>query len=412
MAKSVFKLSIVGAGEDVPRLITASGRSCGGEFGLVLRPQQDRGVLVLDLGKQGVLRWAAKGVGVPQIPSESISLAEGVAALTDARADLEPEGPVTLRGEWSGTVHCDADGAPIVTLARKIASYGTLTLQSLPGKAGIGHWLVQVDRAERWYGQKAQQTEQAATLRKAFDRGYSMMRTKVAEACTTRDTTRRAARDQAYAAEHPIRTSRGAKDTLTPMVERQQKRAEDVPVAYYLTGILGHEAWTLPLSKNKAEKHLARLQAAGRHVQLLTVKGGGTQEATLKLVASQLRAVTSVKLAESVGALEKAITPPASEPASAGRTSRTQGAKPSPSPARDGSATTNKPSRGSRRDGSAGTSRGGRTGDAKPSPRTSRDASPPAAPRPPRGAKAGDAQDAVLLDLFNQAMKAAAGAAA
>ena len=42
--------------EDVPRLITGGGKACGGEWGLVLRPTEGRGVLVL-AGAANVAMW-------------------------------------------------------------------------------------------------------------------------------------------------------------------------------------------------------------------------------------------------------------------------------------------------------------------------------------------------------------------
>ena len=42
-----FRLSLVNAAEDVPRLVRAYGRACMGEFALVLRPREQRGLLVL-----------------------------------------------------------------------------------------------------------------------------------------------------------------------------------------------------------------------------------------------------------------------------------------------------------------------------------------------------------------------------
>ena len=41
-----FRLSFVNAAEDVPRLIRAYGKACDGEWALVLRPPEHRGVLV------------------------------------------------------------------------------------------------------------------------------------------------------------------------------------------------------------------------------------------------------------------------------------------------------------------------------------------------------------------------------
>ncbi len=52
-----FRLNMVNAAEDVPRLVRAYGRACMGEFALVLRPREQRGVLVLMTKKDGARVW-------------------------------------------------------------------------------------------------------------------------------------------------------------------------------------------------------------------------------------------------------------------------------------------------------------------------------------------------------------------
>ena len=63
-----FRLALVNAAEDVPRVIRAYGRACGGEFALVLRPTESRGVLV-HLGKDGAHAWrSADGRDAASLP--------------------------------------------------------------------------------------------------------------------------------------------------------------------------------------------------------------------------------------------------------------------------------------------------------------------------------------------------------
>ncbi len=52
-----FRLSLVNAAEDVPRLIRAYGRACDGEFALVMRPRERRSVLVLMTKRDGARVW-------------------------------------------------------------------------------------------------------------------------------------------------------------------------------------------------------------------------------------------------------------------------------------------------------------------------------------------------------------------
>ena len=67
--RTKFRLNILGSDEDVPRLLLAYGRGCGGEVALVLRPREAKGVLVHQL--KGVpakvwasdLGWLPEGVG-------------------------------------------------------------------------------------------------------------------------------------------------------------------------------------------------------------------------------------------------------------------------------------------------------------------------------------------------------------
>ena len=52
-----FRLNIVGADEDVPRLLLAYGRGCGGEVALVVRPRDNIALLVHQVKKQPAKVW-------------------------------------------------------------------------------------------------------------------------------------------------------------------------------------------------------------------------------------------------------------------------------------------------------------------------------------------------------------------
>ncbi len=64
-----FRLSLVNAAEDVPRLVRAYGRARDGEFALVLRPLEERGALVLVKKKEGPWSWrSVDRRDAPRIP--------------------------------------------------------------------------------------------------------------------------------------------------------------------------------------------------------------------------------------------------------------------------------------------------------------------------------------------------------
>ncbi len=208
----MFRLVFVNAAEDVPRLVRAYGRACDGEFALVLRPTEERGVLVLVRKKDGASFWRAPSSPVetsdaPGLPTSPITAAEAVALARTEQKAVPKAGPITLRGQWTGTVACDG-GAPRVELVRKLAAYGVLRIVSDPG---VG-WTWRVERTEKWFSRPGADTGTAHTLIKAIEGGLARAMGLLGEACSVRDSRRRAALDTAYAAEHPIKPAREGKD--------------------------------------------------------------------------------------------------------------------------------------------------------------------------------------------------------
>ena len=197
-----FRLSIVGADEDIPRLVRAYGRACQGEFGLVLRPPEQRGVLVLVTKKDGAFTWESDDEhDSPPKPSTEASAATAVALVKDAQKTPPKVGPVTLRGRWTGYLYCEG-GQPRVELKRRLATYGTLWVFS----NGANGWAWTFERDSKWFGRSGETYGKSLpTLLDALHIAVLGAMTLVKDACSFRDTHRRAAHDDDYATKHPIR---------------------------------------------------------------------------------------------------------------------------------------------------------------------------------------------------------------
>ncbi len=178
-----FRLKFENATEDVPRIIRAYGKACAGEFALVLRPAEKRGLLVLTTREQTRV-WASEGVDAPSAPTKVVSAKEGLTLVKKAQVPGK-ETPVTLRGQWSGWLVCDG-GVPRVELQRKLASYGWLRVTS-----GDGKWIWKVERLEKWFSKPGKDEGAAKTLVEAVQAGLGRMMGLLGEVCAVKDSTRR-----------------------------------------------------------------------------------------------------------------------------------------------------------------------------------------------------------------------------
>ncbi len=285
-----FRLSIVGADEDTPRLVRAYGRACDGEFGLVLRPPEGRGVLVLVTKKDGAFLWRSgdsaasglerataevlrddpvrlrvldgeyadirfapyedvpktykhgdhvdivfnpddqfahlaerarggRGVDSPQVPAVAAPPAEAVAAVKDAQKSPPKVGPVTLRGRWTGYLYCEG-GQPRVELKRKLATYGTLWVYS----NGADGWAWTFERAAKWFGSPGETGGKGLpTLQDALHIAVLGAMKLVQDACSFRDTRRRAAHDDEWAAKYPIKKREPKRNPVDRLKEPKPK---------------------------------------------------------------------------------------------------------------------------------------------------------------------------------------------
>lgn len=226
-----FPLSIVGAGEQVPRLITGIGSACGGQFGLVLRPTEHTGTLV-HLRKDGVTAWSSTKGDSPRRPEQATTAEEAVARIKALKASPPAASPVMLKGAWKGVLVCD-DQAPRIELERKVASYGSLHLTS-----SAEGWTWKVVREGRWFAGPAEDsaTKSVANLADAIGQGTTAMLRVAGQACATRDTHRRGALDSkakpvVAPKERPDRTDKLGTKKAGAGKRGKGKKADTTPAA-------------------------------------------------------------------------------------------------------------------------------------------------------------------------------------
>jgi hypothetical protein len=224
-----FHLSFIGPGETLPRMVTAYGRACEGEFALVIRPTEQRALLVLvGKKKRGETQTAAlwqtdASSDCPRRPETPTSPAEAVAAIKAIKSKPPRAGDVTLKGRWTGTLVCDG-GEPVVTLRRKVATYGWLSITST-----TSGWVPSFERLEKWFSEPSVETgEPQDLLSEAITTGVQIALRQVCGACSTRDTTRRQALDSGYADQRPMRVPQDGRD-LTERLKVSKARTGATP---------------------------------------------------------------------------------------------------------------------------------------------------------------------------------------
>ena len=213
-----YKLDVLNAAEDIPRVIRGHVKVKQVECGVVLRPHDGQGILVHSEGGQA-WHWTGLDSDVPRRPQSEIQIPEARAILAGAQGTLPSQGPITLRGQWSAKISCD-QGQPRVSLQRKVASYGMLYIHS---DAVKGLWRWKVARAEKWFSRTGQSDGEASSLLVAIQQGLASAMGLLGEACSVRDSRRRAALDSEYAEAHPIKPAREGKDPTTKFNPKEPK---------------------------------------------------------------------------------------------------------------------------------------------------------------------------------------------
>lgn len=251
-----FRLNIVGAEEDVPRVLLAYGLGCGGELALVVRPRDNTALLVHQIKKQPAKVWRTDlGLAPSHAPELDAAPADAVAELRRMKSNPPPVGPATLKGTWKGTLFC-TNGVPSVRLERRVASYGTLHLASTPD----GRWTATFERAQKWFSQAKQESLTRSALTEAITAGMGLVVGLVSEACSYRDTHRRNAVDSEFAAQYPPRPAPEVRDPTERYKGKSSFRAVEQPDGWVVVNDVGAVVAKFGArEKGKAEKHASAL---------------------------------------------------------------------------------------------------------------------------------------------------------
>lgn len=251
-----FRLNVIGADEDVPRVLLAYGRGCGGEVAFAMRPRDNTALLVHQVKKAPARVWRTDlGLAPSHAPELDTDPAAAVAELRRMKASPPPAGPATLKGKWAGHLFCD-DGTPRVVLERRVASYGTLKLAS---KAD-GRWTATFDRAGKWFSQAKQESVERSGLAEAITAGMGLVVGLVSEACSFRDTRRRNAVDPEFAAQHPYTPPKEGKDPTGRYQPKASFRAVQTEAGWLVVNDVGTTVATFGVrEKGRATKHASAL---------------------------------------------------------------------------------------------------------------------------------------------------------
>ena len=205
---------------DRPRLVVAEGPQAGVGF----FPYEDlpaslaEGAVVLaEFSPQDQFAHVVATVAgdAPLLPFALIDPKEAVALVRSFQKEVPDPGPTTLRGRWAGHLHCD-DEKPVLRMTRRLAAYGTLEVRSALGQG----WSWAFHRDAKWFATEGTDAgEGYAFLEEAIEAGILGAMRLVKEACSFRDTRRRAAVDAPYAEQHPITPPREGKDPIERLKE-------------------------------------------------------------------------------------------------------------------------------------------------------------------------------------------------
>lgn len=215
-----LKLQITGTQLDVPTLLQAKGRGCGGQVVFVLRPDDGHAVLLHTMGKDTTV-WSCTSGRAPQAPTSPVDRAVAAAMVRRVKAVVatKKQARPAWRGDWKGMLVCDG-GVPAIVLERKVGTYVAVKVVGGGGKPG---WTAEVVRTERWFSPKDAKVVEAATLAKVIPMALDQAEVLTSSACVTRDTRRRAELDPVYAAAHPPRApKRAPKDAVEGWLQGQK----------------------------------------------------------------------------------------------------------------------------------------------------------------------------------------------
>ena len=227
----------------------------------------------------------------PQPPTEPMAPKAAIHLVRLAQRCIPRDGPITLRGRWSGALLW-GEGPPQLELKRGLAAYGTLWVRS-HGPAG---WSWAFERSERWFSEPTENGGSGlSTLAEAMQAGVLGAMRLVREACSHRDTHRRAAFDPDYAKKHPVFAPPPGPDPLSPLKPpTARRRGRALPPKAMSEG----PTPLTPEGPEEAQQRAKRLQQQARDLEAPTT--GWSQESDPVEFAAWFAAQGHPQLAEAI----------------------------------------------------------------------------------------------------------------
>ena len=207
--------SIEGATNTVPRLVKTYGKEGAIEAAAAVNGKHSFGVVV-----DGDVKTFPRGT--------ASTVEEALAKHGEIIAD--PAGPPSpYKGSWRVAFGL-IDGRPLVELRRKMTAYASV-LVTWDGKI----WSWEVTREERWFAKgRASDKGAADSMERAIHTAVASLDKHVRDACVVQHLEKRTRHDEAWAATHPERAERAAKNLPAfgqPKKQRAAKRADALPTS-------------------------------------------------------------------------------------------------------------------------------------------------------------------------------------
>ena len=197
-----FRLNIVGADEDVPRVMLAYGHGCGGEVAFVMRPRDNTALLVHQVKKQPAKVWRTDlGLAPSHAPELDAAPADAVAEIRKMKVE-----PAARRAR-----HLARDVEGHAVLHRRDALDRAWSAASRPTAPCTSHRRRTVAGPPRSSARRSgsrrrsRRPSPAPGSTEAITAGMGLVVGLVSEACSFRDTHRRNTVDAEFAAQHPPR---------------------------------------------------------------------------------------------------------------------------------------------------------------------------------------------------------------
>lgn len=300
MPRDFLNLRIRGALEDIPSVLSASGK-LGGKDVDYLQRRDGPGILCVIEAKQARL-WTTQGAKAPGALGSPMTIKDAADAYKAVQGNPD-KGPETLKGRWAGKLTTDHT----VVLVRKVASYGELEVTSQNGR-----WVACFRRDARWFGSAATKvTAPQDTLSDAVIAGMGVMYGLTGEACAVRDTSRRAAKDADYAATLPPKPVKPEKPVRPAKVETVAER----PAKASGAKADKPKEDVLSAARRKVEGARAAVEAGAKHAKMLL---GGARKAVEALPAGDqaplLREVNRLQAVVGSSPAKPATKPAESKP--------------------------------------------------------------------------------------------------